>query len=182
MSNKFNKNFDHRKGNEVQLVQSYQMGVDKGSRFSAFAEATGVTTFNIYLDMDSTEDCEFKISFNGSSSEASSIRIYEDPTITDNGTEITLQNKRRDVQGVNTCPHDFYSGATFTDRGTQIAYTQFIGSSGGFFGGNSTGSAIGTDEFIPLNTKGYLLVIDSADGVQNFSLEMNVSGATYFNS
>lgn len=180
VQNSFNKHFKNRDGIEVHLVQSYQIGVDRGGRFSAFADGSDVSELVILLVPDATDDNEYKISFSANATGAISIKLFESPTVTANGTEIEALNKKRNFTPEELKPK-FYTSSIITSNGTQIAFTVYTGGSGA--GQTSIGGgAIGTDEFIIDNSKSYLLLVETLDTTENISAEINISGAELFNT
>ncbi|MFA5584609.1 MAG: hypothetical protein WDA09_10385 [Bacteriovoracaceae bacterium] len=81
------------------------------------------------------------------------IEIYEDPTITDNGTEQTPVNRNR--KSTNTAGLDVFLTPTASDNGNLLMQEHF---GAGQFGG---GEVRGANEFVLKDTKKYLIVVTS---------------------
>jgi hypothetical protein len=82
------------------------------------------------------------------------IEIFENPTITDNGTEITIYNNFR--SSVNIPDMTAYYDPTVTDDGTRL-YVEVMGSDGTNPNGSGGGIMQSADEFILKQNEEYLV-------------------------
>ena len=135
-----------------------------GNLFSLTARDGAVAdgdTIYFLVNVDSGHNLH--IAYKVASDSEATIEVFENPTITDNGTEISAFNKNRTYP--DSYNSVFYSGPTFSDTGTSIFDDDILGAQAGRTITTSDGTfAAGAEEWVFEAGKSYAMSFTNNSG------------------